>query len=64
MFCAEPIYESQWPEHLIVSISLVGDLRKGRSAQRKEATTYHGDALPSELTGPGIEDTWSPHTPD
>jgi hypothetical protein len=22
MFCAEPIYESQWSEHLIVSVSL------------------------------------------
>jgi len=33
------------------TVSLSGDLRKRPYAQRSDANTYHGDALPTELTG-------------
>jgi hypothetical protein len=39
-------------EHLIACTPVSGDLGLRRSAQRFERDTYHGDALPTELTGP------------
>jgi len=40
MFCAEPIYESQWPEHLIVSIRLSATCEKaGRHSAKRRILT-------------------------
>jgi hypothetical protein len=38
-------------ERLITRTPVSDDLRFRRSAQRFELDTYHGDALPTELTG-------------
>jgi hypothetical protein len=39
------------PGLITFAFSLSGDLRKRPCAQRSDANTYHGDALPSELRG-------------